>query len=101
LSAALFPAMGVVFLYFIPAMRFLMDFMPSLALLAVIGFWQGCIMLQNKPFELPFKIIGILIAISTVLVSMIIAMSNISRVPVFVLPKLLEKILAKLLLFLR
>lgn len=64
-------------MFFFTAMRYLLDFIPTLALLAVIGFWQGSILLAHRP--LAWKLYGlfggVLFAV-TVVLSFVLSVSG-------------------------
>lgn len=62
--------------FFLTTMRYLLDFIPTLTLLAVIGFWQGHKLLKNRPVaRFSFAILGILLVVYGVVVSFALSLS--------------------------
>jgi len=55
--------------YFWVETRFLLDFMPPLVLLSIIGFWQGYLFLLDKPIS---RILYVAIAIGLIVISIMI-----------------------------
>ncbi len=49
LAGSAFLAFAVLQFFFYTVMRYHLDFLPALSLLAVIGFWQGLNLLQTRP----------------------------------------------------
>lgn len=66
----------VLLFYFWSAMRFLVDFMPSLMLLSVIGFWQGVQRFEHQhTVRKWFVALGVCLAAFSILVSTLLALS--------------------------
>ncbi|OGO38972.1 MAG: hypothetical protein A2Z03_03755 [Chloroflexi bacterium RBG_16_56_8] len=77
LSGSFLVAFGILLAYSWVAMRFLEDFMPSLILLSVIGFWQGYQFLSRKPTgKRLYTIFGIALASASILISTLLAIST-------------------------
>jgi hypothetical protein len=80
------PLLGFVFLlsFFWSAMRYLDDFVPSLILLGVIGFWQGYQLLLGKQKSTKlYAVIGIVLAVCSIVNSTLLATSvNDARFPI-------------------
>jgi hypothetical protein len=63
-------------LYFRVAMRFLFDFTPMLALLTVIGFWQGYQLFLVRPIaRILYSIIALGLSIFSIVVSILLSIS--------------------------
>lgn len=66
--------------YFWVGMRFLGDFMPSLTVLSVLGFWMGYQFLVHKPLpKLLYAIFGFVVTLTSILLSTLLAVSTNSR----------------------
>jgi len=66
-----------VLLYFYPTMRQLEDVVPTLALLAVLGFWEGWRYLQHRPTGLPlYAVVGITLILASILASSLLAVTS-------------------------
>jgi hypothetical protein len=77
LSGSFLIAFGILLAYFWVAMRFLEDFMPSLVVLSVIGFWQGYQFLSQKPAgRRLYTVFGVTLASASILISTLLAMST-------------------------
>jgi len=67
---------GFLMLFFWAAMRYAEDFMPSLIILSVIGFWQGYSLLSHKLLARKVYVaFGLLLASITIVVSTLLAIS--------------------------
>lgn len=76
LSASFLSAFGFLTLFFWAAMRYIEDFMPSLVILSVIGFWQGYQIFTDKPaLKKYFISFGLALAIISIVMSSLIAIS--------------------------
>ncbi|HET7144407.1 MAG TPA: hypothetical protein VFI68_10340 [Anaerolineales bacterium] len=76
LSASFLFAFGFLTTFFWTAMRYMEDFMPSLIMLSVIGFWQGYQRLAGKPaLRKYFTSFGFVLAIISIVISNLIAIS--------------------------
>jgi hypothetical protein len=63
-------------MYFFVETRFLTDFMPSLVLLSIIGFWQGCSFLSHKPvLHKLYVAVGMILMMTSIVVSVLLALS--------------------------
>ena len=63
-------------MYFFVETRFLADFMPSLVLLSIIGFWQGHSFLISKPaIHKLYVAVGIALMVTSIVVSILLAFS--------------------------
>jgi hypothetical protein len=63
-------------MYFFAETRFLTDFMPSLVLLSVIGFWQGYNFLSHKPaLHKLYVALGMILIMTSIVVSVLSALS--------------------------
>jgi hypothetical protein len=71
-------ALGQLALFFSSSIRYEMDFMPALTLLAVLGFWQGYEALRSKPSARYFySAIGVGLAFLSILMSVLLAFNRI------------------------
>jgi len=61
--------------FFWSAMRYLLDFVPSLLALSVIGFWQGYTLLSDSPAHKVYIFFGSSLAGASILVSILLAIS--------------------------
>ena len=63
-------------MYFFVETRFLIDFMSSLVLLSIIGFWQGYNFLSHKSalYKL-YVAVGMILIITSIVVSVLLAFS--------------------------
>jgi hypothetical protein len=76
LAGAALASFGFLLIFFWAAMRYAEDFMPSLILLSVIGFWQGYSHLLNKPMARRlYAAAGVLLAGTSIIVSTLLAVS--------------------------
>ncbi|WKZ35730.1 MAG: hypothetical protein QY332_19135 [Anaerolineales bacterium] len=76
LSAVFLSAFGFLMTFFWAAMRYMEDFVPSLMILSVIGFWQGYQILANRPaLRKSFIFVGLALAIVSIVVSNLVAIS--------------------------
>jgi hypothetical protein len=66
-------------------MRYLLDLLPALSLLACIGFWQGLHLLQTKQTaKYLFAITGSVLWVYTIAVSFIVSYSsNLHRIRIY------------------
>jgi hypothetical protein len=63
--------------FFWAAMRYAEDFMPTLTLLSIIGFWQGYLRLSQDPKKGKiFAIFGITLASISIIIGILLALSN-------------------------
>ena len=63
-------------MYFFVETRFLADFMPSLVLLSVIGFWQGYNFLSRKPaLHKLYAPVGMILMVTSIVVGVLLAFS--------------------------
>jgi hypothetical protein len=75
LGAFLFGFAPIV-IYFFVETRFLTDFMPSLVLLSIIGFWQGYNFMRHKPaLHKLYVAVGIILIITSIVISVLLAFS--------------------------
>jgi hypothetical protein len=74
---AVFPFFLVaVLLYFWVGVRFLEDFMPSLVLLSIVGFWQGHGALARRSLaRRAYLVVGVSLGLISVLTSSLLALS--------------------------
>jgi hypothetical protein len=64
-------------LFFFASMRYLLDLVPTLALLAAVGFWQGLSMLQRRvTVRFSFSALGILFAAYGFVISFALSISS-------------------------
>ncbi len=76
LSAAFLSSFILLLFYFWAAMRFLIDFLPNLILLAIFGYWLGYQLLSSKPaLRAWYVAFGINLALHSIVVSSLIAIS--------------------------
>jgi len=76
LSVAFLCSFVLLLFYFWAAMRFLIDFLPSLILLAIFGYWLGYQLLSSKPaLRAWYAAFGIYLALHSIVVSSLIAIS--------------------------
>jgi hypothetical protein len=77
---------GVTILFLRSAMRFSDDFLPSLMLVSIIGFWQGCRFLECKPLiNRLYFIFGAVLASASILLSTLLAISTNSGLVKFII----------------
>ena len=63
--------------FFFTAMRYLLDMIPTFSLLAIIGFWNGFSLTQNKSFfRTIFIAASILLLMYTICISLLISLSG-------------------------
>ncbi|HET6845749.1 MAG TPA: hypothetical protein VFH29_02885 [Anaerolineales bacterium] len=76
-------AFGVLLSFFWATMRYLEDVVPALAILAVIGFWQGYVGIVRRPGQRRlYASAGVALAVLSIVVSTLIALSvNDARLP--------------------
>jgi len=75
LGAFLFGFVPVITFFFV-ATRYIADFMSSLVLLSVIGFWQGCNFLSHKPvLHKLYVAVGMILMMTSIVVSVLLALS--------------------------
>jgi len=76
LSGSALTAFSFLMMFFWAAMRYAEDFMPSLIMLSVIGFWQGYSLLSHKLLARKVYVaFGLLLASITIVVSTLLAIS--------------------------
>jgi hypothetical protein len=76
LSGSALIAFGFLLIFFWAAMRYMEDFMPSLIMLSVIGFWQGYSYLLHKPLMRKiYAVFGVVLASASIVFSMLLAIS--------------------------
>jgi hypothetical protein len=62
--------------FFFVETRYIADFMPSLVLLSIIGFWQGNSFLSHKPaLHKLYVAVGIILIMTSIVVSVLLAVS--------------------------
>jgi hypothetical protein len=77
LIASFMSSFVVTLLFLRSAMRFSDDFLPSLMLLSIIGYWQGYRFLEHKPLaNRLYVIFGVLFAGVSILLSMLLVIST-------------------------
>jgi hypothetical protein len=70
----------VIMFYYYCTMRFVADFMPALALLAVLGFWQGYKLISSRRVALfSYSTFAIILAGATIVISSLLAVSSYSE----------------------
>ena len=75
LGSFLFGLAPVITFFFVET-RYIADFMPSLVLLSIIGFWQGCSFLDNKPvLHKLYVAVGIILMVASIIASILLALS--------------------------
>jgi len=75
LGAFLFGFAPVITFFFVET-RYIADFMPSLVLLSIIGFWQGCSFLSHKPvLHKLYVAVGMILMATSIVVSVLLALS--------------------------
>jgi hypothetical protein len=76
LSGSSLAAFGFLMMFFWGAMRYMVDFMPSLMLLAVIGYWQGSRALSGQPgHDRLYHAMGIVLSLASILISFLVGVS--------------------------
>ncbi|MCJ7432957.1 MAG: hypothetical protein MUO77_05665 [Anaerolineales bacterium] len=83
-------SMGPILLYFFGTMRFIEDFMPSLAMLSLIGFWQGYKFLRQSRLRWAYTITSVAISIATIIIGVVLALSSSNKVPIFIPPIIMD-----------
>jgi hypothetical protein len=77
LSGAAFLPFVALLLYFNVAMRFIAEFLPSLMLLAVLGLWQGYLMLEGKSIQrLAYVSSAVALSAVTVAISLLLTIAE-------------------------
>lgn len=84
LSGTLALSIGPILLYFFGTMRFIEDFMPSLALLSLIGFWQGYKFFSHSRLRWIYTVTSITTIITTIIIGTVLALSVSSKIPIFI-----------------
>ena len=75
LGAFLFGFAPVITFFFVET-RYIADFMPSLVLLSIIGFWQGYNFLSHKPaLHKLYVAMGMILMVTSIIVSVLLALS--------------------------
>ena len=75
LGSFLFGLAPVITFFFVET-RYIADFMPSLVLLSIVGFWQGYSFLSHKPtLHKLYVAIGIVLIVTSITVSVLVALS--------------------------
>jgi len=90
LSGATALSMGPILLYFFGTMRFIEDFMPSLAMLSLIGFWLGYKFFHQNHSRWVYTIISVAISIATIMIGVILALSSSNKFPIFIPPIIMD-----------
>ncbi len=63
--------------FFFATMRYLLDLIPALSLLAVIGFWQSLAFLKSRPMaRSALSVLGIVLVIYSIMMSLLLAISG-------------------------
>ncbi len=76
LAGSALAAFSFLLIFFWAAMRYMADFMPSLMLLSVIGFWHGYSLLLQKPLALKlYTALAVTLASVSIVVSLLLALS--------------------------
>lgn len=76
LSGSSLAAFGFLMMFFWGAMRYMVDFMPSLMLLAVIGYWQGSRAFSGQSgLDRLYHALGIVLSLASILVSFLVGVS--------------------------
>jgi hypothetical protein len=79
-------------MFFFVAMRYLLDLIPTLSLLAVIGFWQGLTSLKSSAAKYFLSVSGIALSTYTIFMSLLLSVSgNLELFKIFN-PELLKKL---------
>ncbi|MDP1778746.1 MAG: hypothetical protein Q8K73_00580, partial [Anaerolineales bacterium] len=64
-------------IFFFTTMRYLLDLIPALSLLAVIGFWQGLTELKTRPITwCLFATLGVVLCIYSIAISLLLPISG-------------------------
>ncbi len=64
-------------IFFFTTMRYLLDLIPALSLLAVIGFWQGLTELKTRPIAWRlFTTLGVVLCIYSIAISLLLPISG-------------------------
>ncbi len=80
LTGVVFLTFSSILVYYYETMRFLADVIPSLTLLSSLGFWQGyCYLRQNPISRYSYIFFSIGTAISSIMISMLLAMTGYSN----------------------
>jgi hypothetical protein len=76
LSGSFLFGFAPIILYFFVETRFVVDFIPTLILLSIIGFWQGYNLLTHKLIiSKLYAALGIILMIASILISILLAFS--------------------------
>lgn len=76
LTGALFSAFGLLLIFFATAIHYWTDLMPALAMLSVLGFWQGYQLLAHRPLQQKiYSTLGIIFAGASFLVNILISIA--------------------------
>ena len=80
-------AFGVLLNFFWATMRYLQDVVPALAILAVIGFWQGYLGIMRRPgWKKLYTSAGVALAVLSIVMSTLLGLSvNNARLPIVAL----------------
>ena len=77
ITGAFFMAFATMQIFFFTAMRYLLDFIPALALLSVIGFWQGLKTFKTQPvIRFAISISGIILGVYSISMSLLLPISG-------------------------
>jgi hypothetical protein len=76
LSGAFLCAFGLLLISLWTTIRYLADFMPALAMLSVLGFWQGYQLLAQKPhYQRIYSTLGIILAGASITINILLSIS--------------------------
>lgn len=77
LSAAVFLGMLVMFAVFYATSRYILDVMPSLVLLGVLGFWTGYQLLRGAPsWCMAYSVAAVVLFVLTIVVGLLLSFST-------------------------
>jgi hypothetical protein len=76
LGAAVFLGLLVMFAVFYATTRYMLDTIPSLALLSVLGFWQGYQLLGRTPWwRTAYSAVAVVLVVLTIVVGLLLSFS--------------------------
>lgn len=80
-------------IFFFTTMRYMLDLVPALSLLAVIGFWQGFSLLKTRPIaRSSLAVLGLVLCIYTIAISSVLPISGHLEAYKVFNPELLKKL---------
>ncbi|MHB8779455.1 MAG: hypothetical protein ACYC6R_17115, partial [Anaerolineales bacterium] len=80
-------------IFFFTTMRYLLDLVPVLSLLAVIGFWQGLTLLKTRPIaRSSLAVLGLVLCMYTIAISLVLPISGHLEAYKVFNPELLKKL---------